>query len=594
MNSNNLTIAGPFTHENLSIFLLRGADAFDGSRFIPLDDAMEQKCVIVHETGEVGQLEVENLSDELDLYIQAGDVVKGGRQDRTLGVDFVLPAKSGRVPIPSFCVESGRWHRRAAWIPQRAVDAVSADGHKVFEPVRKHPSLKPFSATWLAEASDQQLLKALELIPAAYDKWIAETEGQFFGLNKTLQSFAAAHRALWINARDRMIAAIGWLKGSNAAIESFKLANRAMAMQRQWSRKEELKWRPFQVAFQLLVLQSTLDGKHDDRSVMDLLWFPTGGGKTEAYLAVIALVMFYRRLSRKNPDEGAGVNVIMRYTLRVLTTQQFERAAFLICACEKIRIERKLEAGDNPFSIGLWVGSTAIPNKVAEAHADAQLRAMQIKNCPCCGNKLSVHSDKSKFAILCLDPSCFFGKRGEPLPIWTVDEDVYRELPSLLIGTIDKFAQIARNRLTGGLFGLRTSHSPPDLIIQDELHLISGPLGTIAGLYEVAVDEFCSSQGAIPKIIGSTATIKMADEQVLALFRRQVFQFPPPGIDAADSCFAIRDASSPSRPSAARRRSWRLSRRTRRPWRPATPVRTSTGCSTCCGTTASLSSATST
>lgn len=113
MNSNNLTIAGPFTHENLSIFLLRGADAFDGSHFIPLDDAMEQKCVIVHETGTVGQLEVENLSDVLDLYIQAGDVVKGGRQDRTLGVDFVLPPKSGRVPVPSFCVESGRWHRRA-------------------------------------------------------------------------------------------------------------------------------------------------------------------------------------------------------------------------------------------------------------------------------------------------------------------------------------------------------------------------------------------------------------------------------------------------------------------------------------------------
>jgi len=113
MKSNNLTIAGPFTHENLSIFLLRGADAFDGSRFIPLDQAMEQKCVIVHETGDVGQLEVENLSESFDLYIQAGDVVKGGRQDRTLGVDFVLPAKSGRMPIPSFCVESGRWHRRA-------------------------------------------------------------------------------------------------------------------------------------------------------------------------------------------------------------------------------------------------------------------------------------------------------------------------------------------------------------------------------------------------------------------------------------------------------------------------------------------------
>ncbi len=113
MKLNNLAVDGPYTHENLSIFILRGSDSFDGSRFIPLDEAMEQRCVIVHETGNVGQLEVENLSDLLDLYIQAGDVVKGGRQDRTLGVDFVLPAKSGRVPVPSFCVECGRWHRRA-------------------------------------------------------------------------------------------------------------------------------------------------------------------------------------------------------------------------------------------------------------------------------------------------------------------------------------------------------------------------------------------------------------------------------------------------------------------------------------------------
>lgn len=112
MNLNQLSVAGPYTHDNLSMYLLLGSDTFDGNRFIPLDDALEQKCVVVHETGNVGELEVENLSELFDLYIQAGDVVKGGRQDHTLGVDFVLPAKSGRVAIPSFCVENGRWHRR--------------------------------------------------------------------------------------------------------------------------------------------------------------------------------------------------------------------------------------------------------------------------------------------------------------------------------------------------------------------------------------------------------------------------------------------------------------------------------------------------
>lgn len=114
MKLNQFSVAGPFTHENLSVFIVGGKDGFDGSRIIPLDEALERKCVVVHETGSVGQLEVENLSEAWDIYIQAGDVVKGGRQDRTLGVDFVLPARSGRTPIPSFCVESGRWNRRAA------------------------------------------------------------------------------------------------------------------------------------------------------------------------------------------------------------------------------------------------------------------------------------------------------------------------------------------------------------------------------------------------------------------------------------------------------------------------------------------------
>jgi hypothetical protein len=112
MNITNLRFSEPYSHENLGIFLIHGGDAFDGSRFISLDEAFDKNWVKVYETGNVGQLEIENLSESFDLYVQAGDIVKGGRQDRTLGVDFVLPAKSGRVPIPSFCVESGRWRKR--------------------------------------------------------------------------------------------------------------------------------------------------------------------------------------------------------------------------------------------------------------------------------------------------------------------------------------------------------------------------------------------------------------------------------------------------------------------------------------------------
>jgi hypothetical protein len=435
------------------------------------------------------------------------------------------------------------------WLPTRSVDAMSADGDSVFDPVRNHPTLKPFSAKWLATAEETDVLKALDLIPTAYNDWITARTGEIQSLpDSTLQSYARAHRELWIKARNRMISTLGWLRSNDghAALQAFRLSNNAMQVQRRWSRDEDLYWRPFQIAFQLLVLESVLRKDHPDRSIMDLLWFPTGGGKTEAYLGVIAMVLFYRRLSGEKPDDGAGVNVIMRYTLRVLTTQQFQRAAFLICACEKIRIEKNLPGGSRQFSIGLWVGGNATPNSVAEAHNDTK-RAMQIDTCPCCKKRLSIVNDESRFAIQCIELSCFFGKSGKPLPIWTIDDDVYRELPSLVIGTIDKFAQIARNRKTAGLFGIDTPHLPPDLIIQDELHLISGPLGTIAGLYEIAIDAFCSSPGSIPKIIGSTATIKMAGQQVRALFNRHVFQFPPPGLNSTNSCFAVRDEKKTGR-----------------------------------------------
>ncbi len=438
---------------------------------------------------------------------------------------------------------------RTAWLPSRPIDAVSADGDSVFDPVRKHATLKPFSANWLANAKKPQLIEALSLIPEAYDQWISSEKKQIPTLDQTLQTYALVHQNLWQDARDRMRIAIAWLQQDDSALRAFQLANRAMVIQRQWSRGQDLVWRPFQVAFQLLVIQSVLDPRHSARSIMDLLWFPTGGGKTEAYLGVIAILLFYRRLSRTNPTEGAGVNVIMRYTLRVLTTQQFERAAYLICACEQLRIDQNLFPGTPPFSIGLWVGGTATPNTIAEAHADTQRRGMQIKACPCCRQRLALDPDTSRYAVKCLNKECFFGAREEHLPIWTIDQDIYRELPSLLIGTIDKFAQIARRAETGRLFGLNTNpeYAPPDLVIQDELHLISGPLGTIAGLYEVAIDAFCSARGSIPKIIGSTATIKMADEQVRALFNRSVFQFPPPGLDSSNSCFAVRDDSREGR-----------------------------------------------
>src|SRR5262249_18574810 len=121
--------------------------------------------------------------------------------------------------------------------------------------------------------------------------------------------------------------------------------------------------------------------------------------------------------------------------------------------------------------------------------------------------------------------------------LYTVDQDIYRSRPTLLIGTVDKFAQVVRRKEVGPLFDCG-GKAPPDLIIQDELHLISGPLGSLVGLYEAGIDLMLMRQGSPPKVIGSTATIRRAADQVTALFCRNVCQFPPPAIDAARSGFA--------------------------------------------------------
>jgi len=110
--SGNYRISGPYTYENLSIYLVHGRDTLDGQRFLTLQEAMEKGVVIVHETKDVNELAIENVSKDEEVYVQSGDIVKGGQQDRMLAVDLIVPPRSGKIPIAAFCVESGRWSRR--------------------------------------------------------------------------------------------------------------------------------------------------------------------------------------------------------------------------------------------------------------------------------------------------------------------------------------------------------------------------------------------------------------------------------------------------------------------------------------------------
>lgn len=451
---------------------------------------------------------------------------------------------------------------RTDWLPQSTVAGVSAAGDREFEDLSLKGPDGVFGAAWLSRQNQENLTASVSQFVSAYECWIERAAAGIADLPDDLVAQAGIHMDLCRDAAARMRGGITLLQANPAALDAFRLANAAIALQYRWrpdARPEGLVWRPFQLGFALLCLESLADPACKDRDVMDLLWFPTGGGKTEAYLLLTAFTLFFRRIRAKGAPEGAGVAVFMRYTLRLLTIQQFERASALILACEQIR-KGKTSVGpvvipsyfrnDRPFSIGLWVGGGATPNKLSDLQKGwdgAESSPAQLRECPCCHKQLdwSLSRSGDQLEVQCRTSNC---ELEGLLPVWTVDDDIYREQPSLIIGTVDKYAQIVRKQEAGRLFGKGSDAAPPELIIQDELHLISGPLGSLAGLYETAIDALCRTDaGHRPKVIGSTATIRRASEQIGRLFDRRSFQFPPPGLDRTNSGFAVEDRDDPAR-----------------------------------------------
>lgn len=441
---------------------------------------------------------------------------------------------------------------RTEWLPITSVIAFREDGHAVFETLVVEET---FDAQQLASLPDEEVLERLHRLPQAYEAWIKNQRDRIDSLSGDLKPVARRNLETCGEVCSRMAAGVEAMRKDRRLLQAFKLANAAMALQHSWKpvgKSTPLSWRPFQLGFILLSAESVCNPEAADREVLDLLWFPTGGGKTEAYLALVAMLAFHRRRIHRDPDGGAGNAALMRYTLRLLTAQQFERASALILACELIRrgrassIQYPIELGDVPFSIGLWVGGDATPNRFAGALATRGNRdgttAEQIDECPCCHGRVRWNYDESAESVrpYCEAETCELGPDFGLWPVFTVDDDIYRERPTLVIGTIDKFALLTTNRKVADLFAFGTAQSP-DLIIQDELHLISGPLGTIAGIYETAFDWLLRKDSRRPKVLGSTATIRRAADQVRALFDRRSCQFPPPGLDHDDSGFAVRD-----------------------------------------------------
>ena len=631
----------------------------------------------------------------------------------------------------------------------------------------------------LAGAFEPSVLEAaLRPLVEAYRNWVEEQERQTQQLSADQQRVVRRLSQRRRNVLRRMEAGLDLLLKDEEVRLAFCFASKAMDLQSRWTRKSSLKWRPFQLGYILSVIESVANRGSPDREVCDLLWIPTGGGKTEAYLFVILFTLALRRrraIAHDRPGTGAGVAVIMRYTLRLLTIQQFRRLLAAITACEYLRVEGLLENarqvgwkppgssvhgnfiwGTEPFSAGLWVGGGVTPNRLKDTWGGNRsipgaldiLRGKkgegepaQVVDCPACKTLLAIpetgvngpvrlhlvvrmdvsgeqmqgllsqlteqqiagltvrsvqvnalqqpgyftlsfdldaggkirardvdqfwqsivsrfpekprliparasrpgyfirwyrgqrrKEQEYDFDIFCPAPDCslrrpwcagaplgrvhgrsptpvafsevqnvpemndgnrfvyveeafqlspphFFLSDRIPIPALTVDEQVYHRLPSVVVATVDKFARPPFEPRAAAIFGnvdhyhciwgyyrkgappaSATSSSnrdhpspmgsgksrlfipvhqpdPPELILQDELHLIEGPLGSLVGFYETAVDFLCTADEFRPKYIASTATVRSAEEQVKVIFARDLAVFPPPGLSADDRFF---------------------------------------------------------
>ena len=519
---------------------------------------------------------------------------------------------------------------RSELIPRQEIQVTETPGLRVEDrkAMRQLVENGWLDMTKLSQMDEVELHGALSCLLDDHSKWISEQHAR---LGTEIEGFDGPGNDVidrCIETNQRLREGMETLFNDPDALEAFRFANRAMALQRvhsiyaQQRRRgsdvtftelnipKNRSWRAFQLAFLLLSVPSLADPTHKDRTApsdafADLLWFPTGGGKTEAYLGVAAYAMAMRRLKPNlgGLDASRGLSVIMRYTLRLLTLQQFQRATALLCSMEAIRLGEEATWGSTPFTLGLWVGNRVTPgNTKAAKDALTKLKGegfnkaglaspAQLTSCPWCGSSIlpgrdiEVDTDVGRTTIYCGDKfnQCEFSKgksskRVHPgLPVNVVDEEIYHRPPTMMIATVDKFAMMAWRSEAGNLFGRVTDECerhgllwpghecksghhkkgrlpsasvvptrpvrPPDLIIQDEFHLISGPLGTMVGLYETAVDELSSweidGKKVRPKVVASTATVRRAEDQVKNVFMRKVSIFPPSGLDVEDNFFSV-------------------------------------------------------
>ena len=477
---------------------------------------------------------------------------------------------------------------KSTFLPDYDVKSQSSETDKINSEILSIKKLSTYNS------NSSEIISNLKQVAEAYRKWIDAETKEALG-----NEFGSENIAKCEVIYSRINIGIKHLENNPNALRSFQLANTAIYLQmfqsqlnfaekkegyEVWEQNETIQytyseygtkpfpnntepaWRPFQLAFVLQSITSFVDEKCDERELIDLLYFPTGGGKTEAYLAVSAFLIFWRRLEFS--ENYGGVNIIIRYTLRLLSAQQFERASKLILACEFIRQNFK-DLGTERISIGFWVGSSSIPNEIKNTfgtgaetklnkliekfqkqtyNSNRDVNPFQLSNCQWCNTKMisKINQNDTSFQIghrisnnklnsFCLNSKCCFSEGKNGLPIVLVDEDIYNRPPTILFATVDKFAMLAWKGEATNLFN---QNRKPDLIIQDELHLLNGTLGSLVGLFENALLELCSTENQKPKIIASTATVKNVDKQILGLYGRKARIFPQYATNSDDTFFS--------------------------------------------------------
>lgn len=472
-----------------------------------------------------------------------------------------------------------------------------ADGYILPKPyLEKNECLQFKWLSFFSKVSSEEILKGLLEFVSAYKNWIDAQRDRISSLEN--EEIAARNMNSCEVDYERMKHNVIEFLSDPTKMKVFRVMNAAMFMQL-WHNKRENQqkvrdekstldfnfysdakddiftgiehaaWRPFQLAFILLNLDGIFKSSSDilwnkRNELVDLVWFPTGGGKTEAYLGLIALTIINRRLTCG--EDGYGVTVIMRYTLRLLTTQQFQRALRLILALEQIRLWEMdaYNLGKEQISIGLFVGDQSLPNSLDDLKIECRKWESRTETdnkskipldvCPWCGSKLKYEVGRNGVSFFCENVYCTYDVENAIIPVRLCDDEIYKFPPTLLFGTVDKFAQLAHKVTTSKTFTCKDSRRlfgrgenwnklTPDLIIQDELHLLLGPLGSAVSLYECAIDQLCTrKEGNLiirPKIISSTATTRNTALQVRALYDRGVSIFPKNGIDYDDSFFAF-------------------------------------------------------